>query len=259
MERTGMTAGALDGQVAIVTGAGTGIGRASAVALAAAGAKVALSGRRKEPLDAVAKTIHDHGHEAIVVPGDVSKVEDVDHLFTEVVSKWHRVDVLFANAGTNTKLRNIHDIPTDEWNHVVAVNLSGAFYTARRAIEVMRAQGGGTIINLVSMAAKRAGALAGVAYSASKAGQHSLTQSINEEERHYGIRATSIFPGEVDTDIMDARPVVPSADARATMLQPEDVAATVVLIASLPSRVLIEELMIKPSHVRDQSGELRRH
>ena len=103
------------------------------------------------------------------------------------------------------------------------------------------------------------GALAGVAYNASKAGQHSLTQSINEEERHYGIRATSIFPGEVDTDIMDARPVVPSADARATMLQPEDVAATVVLIASLPARVLIEELMIKPSHVRDQSGELRRH
>lgn len=254
-----MKAGALDGQVAIVTGAGTGIGRASAVALAEAGARVALSGRRAEPLIAVAKRIHDVGGEAIVVAGDVSNVEDVDHLFTEVVGKWGRVDVLFANAGTNTKLRNINDIPTDEWNQVVAINLTGAFYCARRALEVMRPQGGGTIINLVSMAAKRAGALAGVAYSASKAGQHSLTQSINEEERHYGVRATSIFPGEVDTDIMDARPVVPSTDARATMLQPEDVAAAVVLVASLPSRVLIEELVIRPSHVRDQSGELRRH
>ena len=155
-------------KVAIVTGAGTGIGRASAVALAAAGAKVALSGRRKEPLDAVAKTIHDHGHEAIVVPGDVSKVEDVDHLFTEVVSKWHRVDVLFANAGTNTKLRNIHDIPTDEWNHVVAVNLSGAFYATKAVTRPMLKARGGRIINITSVSGQ-AGQMGQANYSAAKA------------------------------------------------------------------------------------------
>ncbi|GDX70813.1 MAG: SDR family oxidoreductase, partial [Proteobacteria bacterium] len=253
-----MSAGTLAGKVAIVTGAGTGIGRASAIALAHAGAKVALSGRRPGILEDVAKTIHDHGGEAIVVPGDVSNPADVDHLFDSVAAKWGRLDILFTNAGTNTKHRNIHDITLEDWQHVVAVNLSGAFYCARRALPVMRAQREGTIINLVSMAAKRAGALPGVAYSASKAGQASLTQSINDEEKAYNIRACSIFPGEVDTDIMDARPVVPSRESRDLMLKSEDVAAAVLLVASLPQRALIEEIMIRPTHVRDQSKEVRR-
>jgi NAD(P)-dependent dehydrogenase (short-subunit alcohol dehydrogenase family) len=171
--------GSLAGKVAVVTGAGTGIGRAAAVALAGAGARVTLSGRRAGPLEAVAAEIRRDGGEALVVTGDVSDPQDVEALFAAVRAQWGRVDILLNNAGINTPARNIHDISLEDWQQVVAVNLSGSFYCARQALDSMRAQRSGTIINLVSGAGKRAGAIPGVAYSASKAGQASLTQSIN--------------------------------------------------------------------------------
>jgi NADP-dependent 3-hydroxy acid dehydrogenase YdfG len=247
----------LAGKVAIVTGAGTGIGRASAVGLAREGAKVALSGRRREPLEETAQAIRTSGGEALVVPGDVSNAQDVDRLFTTVEQQWGHVDILFNNAGINTKERNIHDISIEDWNQVIDVNLTGSFYCARRALQTMRRQRSGTIINLVSGAGKRAGALAGVAYSASKFGQAALTQSILAEESQFNIRACSIFPGEVDTPIMDQRPVVPPTEARATMLQPEDVAEAVVLVAALPERALIEEIVIRPATARSMAGEVK--
>lgn len=247
----------LEGQVAVVTGAGTGIGRAAAVGLAAEGARVALSGRRSGPLEETASIIKQFGGEAIVVAGDVSRTEDVDALFDAAEQAWGKLDIVFANAGTNTRKRNIHDISVEDWQNVVDVNLSGAFYCARRALQTMRKQRSGTIINLVSMAAKKAGALPGVAYSASKWGQAALTQSINDEEKQFGVRACSVFPGEVDTPIMEARPVVPPPDARATMLQPEDVAEAVIMVAALPARALVEEIIIRPTRVRNQAAELQ--
>src|SRR5919108_1279840 len=277
----------LVGQVAVVTGAGTGIGRAAALAFAAEGAHVALFGRRAGPLEEVAREIRralgsggalmnqgptpgtrgegatseesaasDRGATAdqavtpqpdspLVVAGDVSVPADVDALFSAVLARWGRVDVLLNNAGINTTHRNLRGISLDDWQQVVAVNLSGSFYCARRALEPMRRQRSGTIINLVSGAGRRASTLSGVAYSAAKAGQASLTESINAEERAFNIRACSIFPGEVDTPIIDLRPVVPSAEARATMLHPEDVAAAIVLVATLPPRATIEEIVIR--------------
>jgi NADP-dependent 3-hydroxy acid dehydrogenase YdfG len=243
--------------VAVVTGAGTGIGRAAAVALAGAGAAVALSGRRAGPLEEVAAEIRAGGGEALAVPGDVADPQDVAALFAAVLERWGRVDVLLNNAGINVPARGIHDVSLEDWRQVVAVNLSGSFYCAREALETMRRQRSGTIINLVSLAAKRAGVISGVAYSAAKAGQASLTQSINAEERAFDVRACSIFPGEVDTPIIDLRPVVPPDAARATMLQPEDVAAAVLLVATLPQRAMIEEIVIRPTVQRDQRGEER--
>jgi NADP-dependent 3-hydroxy acid dehydrogenase YdfG len=255
-EQDRMAQGRLAGQVAVVTGAGTGIGRASAIALAAEGAKVALAGRREGPLQEVAQEIQRGSGEALVVAGDVANPADVEKLFDTVVQRWGRVDVLFNNAGINTKERNIYNISLEDWRHVVDINLSGSFYCARKALETMRKQRSGTIINLVSGAGKRAGALAGVAYGASKHGQAALTQSINDEERAFNIRACSIFPGEVDTPIMEERPVIPPPEARATMLQPEDVAEAVVLVASLPQRALIEEIIIRPTFQRSTAGEV---
>ncbi len=243
--------------MAVVTGAGTGIGRASAILLAGAGARVALSGRRERPLQEVAGAIRRQGGEALVLPGDVSDPEYVERLFDSVVERWGRIDILLNNAGINTKQRNIHDISLEDWRRVVDINLSGSFYCARKALQTMRRQGSGTIINLVSMAGRQAGAISGVAYSAAKAGQASLTQSILTEERHLGIRACSIFPGEVDTPIMEDRPVPPPPEARATMLQPEDVAEAVLLVASLPPRAAIEEIVIRPTILRSHAGEVR--
>jgi NAD(P)-dependent dehydrogenase (short-subunit alcohol dehydrogenase family) len=258
--------GRLAGQVAVVTGAGTGIGRAAALAFAAEGAHVALSGRRAGPLEEVAQAIREQSRgsgaggaaEALVVPGDVSDPTDVAGLFDAALARWGRIDLLLNNAGINTKERNIHDISIEDWQRVVDINLSGSFYCARQALETMRRQRSGTIINLVSGAGKRAGAIAGVAYSASKFGQAALTQSINDEERAFNIRACSVFPGEVDTPIIDLRPVVPSAEARAAMLQPEDVAAAILLVATLPPRAMIDEIVIRPTVSRDQRSEIRR-
>jgi NAD(P)-dependent dehydrogenase (short-subunit alcohol dehydrogenase family) len=193
----------------------------------------------------------------LVVPGDVSDPADVDALFAAVLARWGRVDVLVNNAGINTKERNLHNISLEDWHQVVAVNLSGSFYCARKALETMRRQRSGTIINVVSGAGRRASALSGVAYSAAKAGQAALTQSIAAEERAFNVRACSIFPGEVDTPILDQRPVVPPAEARATMLQPEDVAAAILLVATLPPRATIEELVIRPTVTRDLRSEVR--
>jgi NAD(P)-dependent dehydrogenase (short-subunit alcohol dehydrogenase family) len=253
----GTTGQPLAGQVAVVTGAGTGIGRAAALAFAGAGARVALSGRRPGPLEEVAEAIRGAGGEALAVAGDVSDPGEVEALFEAVRARWGRVDVLLNNAGINTNRRNIHDISLEDWQQVVAINLSGSFYCARKALEVMRGQRSGTVINLVSGAGKRAGVISGVAYSASKAAQASLTQSINAEERAFNIRACSIFPGEVDTPIIDLRPVVPSPAARAEMLLPEDVAAAILLVATLPQRAMIEEIVIRPTVQREQRAEER--
>ena len=251
-----MVQGKLAGQIAVVTGAGTGIGRAAALALAGAGAKVALNGRREGPLEEVAQEIRRLGGEALAVAGDVSRPEDVERLFDTVVERWGRVDVLFNNAGINVKQRHIYNISLEDWRRVIDIDLSVSFYCARKALDTMRKQRSGTIINLVSGAGRRAGGLSGVAYSAAKHGQASLTQSINDEERAFGIRACSIFPGEVDTPIMEDRPVVPPPEARATMLQPEDVAEAVLLVARLPQRALIEEIVIRPTFQRSTAGEI---
>jgi NADP-dependent 3-hydroxy acid dehydrogenase YdfG len=234
---------ALDGTTAIVTGAGTGIGAAVAVALHGAGAAVTLIGRRPEPLAEVAGRLGDRVHACAC---DVSDSDAVQAAVAEAARVHGPATILVNNAGINTNPRTVADVSLPDWDLTVAVDLSGVFYCVRAALPAMRAAGGGTIVNIGSTAGRWGSSLAGAAYSAAKHGVVGLNSVINDEESRNGIRCTVILPGEVETPILDRRPEPVSAERRRAMLQPEDVAAATLLAATLPDRACITELVIKP-------------
>ena len=234
---------ALDGTTAIVTGAGTGIGAAVAVALHGAGAAVTLIGRRPEPLAEVAGRLGDRVHACAC---DVSDYDAVQAAVAEAARVHGPATILVNNAGINTNPRTVADVSLPDWDLTVAVDLSGVFYCVRAALPAMRAAGGGTIVNIGSTAGRWGSSLAGAAYSAAKHGVVGLNSVINDEESRNGIRCTVILPGEVETPILDRRPEPVSAERRRAMLQPEDVAAATLLAATLPDRACITELVIKP-------------
>ena len=231
--------------VAVITGAGSGVGRAVALKFAGEGWHVAVVGRRMEPL---AETVELAGRAAasrmLAVLCDVRSPESVSAMGAAVVEKFGQADVLVNSAGINVPQRSFAALSIDDWHAVLETNLSGAYYCVRAFLPGMRARGAGTIININSDVGKMARDLAGPAYVSSKFGLSGLTQQINAEERRNGIRACSICPRDVNTPLLDRRPEPPSAEARAKMLQPEDLAACVWLAATLPSRAVVEEISL---------------
>ena len=248
--------GQLDGQVAVVTGGGTGIGRATALAFAGEGCRVALVGRRPEPLRETVDELTTAGHAALALAADVADRSAGSDVAGRVVQEWGRLDLLVNNAGLNVPRRDVASVTAEDWTTVLEVNLTGTFLFTQAALPHMRAQRSGTVINVSSMAGHRASALTGPAYSAAKAGVISFTDSLNLTERAHGIRACAVCPGEVATPILDKRPQPPSAEARAAMLQPEDLAQTFLLVATLPPRATVELLTIYPTVQRDWSAEV---
>ncbi|MGH7392475.1 MAG: SDR family NAD(P)-dependent oxidoreductase [Candidatus Rokuibacteriota bacterium] len=246
----------LDGKVAIVTGGGTGIGRAAALLLAAAGALVVVAGRRKAPLAAVVREIEEAGGRAAAYQVDLVDATEAAALGRWAAETHGRVDVLVNNAGQSSHVRNIRWLPKDEWDSVLGVNLTGVFALTQAVLGRMLEQGGGTIVTVASAAALRSGLLSGAAYGAAKAGARNLMTHLHNTFRNQGIRATTIIPAEVDTPILDKRPLPPDAAARATMMQPEDVARAILLCATLPPRTVIEEIVISPTVLRDQSKDI---
>ncbi len=232
-------------EVVVVTGAGTGIGRAVAQAFAAAGARVALFGRREDKLQEAAEGLD--AARVRLCACDVSDRAAIDHQMQRIEAEWGAVTILVSNAGINTNPRSVAEVDPEDWDRTVAINLTGVFNMARAVLPAMRARGGGLIITVASIAGLRASKLAGAAYSASKHGAVALTHSLNEEEVEFGIRACALCPGEVETPILEQRVEKVSVERRAAMLQPEDVAAAALFVAGLPVRVCVPELVIKPT------------
>ena len=232
--------------VAVVTGAGSSVGRATALLLLEGGWSVALVGRREAALRETAEQAAAAGTSALVAPCAIGDQGAVERMAAQVLERFGRVDALVNAAGTNTPARSLAELSLENYHRLIDTNLNGAYYCAQAFLPAMRAQHSGTIVNINSEAGLRANAKAGVAYVISKFGMTGLTQSINAEERPNGIRACAIFPGDINTPILDLRPSPPPSEARQRMLQAEDVAQCVLLALSLPPRAVIEELVIKP-------------
>ena len=240
----------LTGQVAWITGAGSGIGLAGAQALAQAGAVVVLSGRRAELLALEADKINAAGGQAEVAVLDVADAAAVQAVAAGILARHGRIDILLNSAGLNTPNRFWKNQTVDGWRTVIGANLDGTFHTVHAVLPAMRAQQGGLVINVSSWAGVHHPKLTGAAYNGSKHAVTALTETINMEECGNGIRACAICPAEVATPIMDKRPVPPSALDRARMLQPEDLGATIRFIAELPPHACINQLIISPTYNR---------
>ena len=245
-------AGELTGKTAIVTGASTGIGRGIVAALAAAGANIALFARSKQQLEEVAGEARRHSVKVLAYPGDVSDRAAVKEVVRLTREQLGVPNILVNNAGTNTPKRGVSETSDEDWDRIVAVNLTGAYSFVREVLPHMKADGGGLVVNIVSLAGKAASKLSGAAYSASKFGMAGLTGSINDEEHQHGIRATSIYPGDVETPILDRRPAPPSPEQRAYFLQPDDLAAAVLFVAALPPRACVTEIIIRPTRTLEE-------
>ena len=229
-------------KTAVITGAGSGVGAATARALAKQGWRIALVGRRREVLESVAAEIPG----TLVVPCDIGDPDAVAAMGARVLAEFGTIEVLVNAAGTNAPQRALEVLSLADYRAMMDTNLNGAYYCVQAFLPQMRARGSGTIVNIVSDAGKAASPKAGPGYVMSKFGMAGLTQAINAEERTRGVRACGIFPGDIDTPILDRRPVPPDAEARARMMQPEDIAECVLLAINLPSRVIIEEMLVRP-------------
>ena len=229
-------------RTAVITGAGSGVGRATALALAHLGWRVALIGRRREVLEKVAAEIPG----ALVCPCDIGDPDAVAAMGARVLAEFGTVEVLVNAAGTNAPQRALEVLSLADYRAMMDTNLNGAYYCVQAFLPQMRARGSGTIVNIVSDAGKAASPKAGPGYVMSKFGMAGLTQAINAEERGRGVRACAIFPGDIDTPLLMRRPTPPDAEARARMMQPEDVAECALLAINLPSRVIVEEMLVRP-------------
>lgn len=246
---TGTNSPPLMGQVALVTGASSGLGRATAIALAEAGADVGLIGRSEADLDQVAQHIVTSGRRALALPVDLADERQPESCVARLMDRFSRLDVLVNAAGTDVP-GPVEELTTAGWDRVLDVNLRAPFLLARSVFPHMRQQGRGTIINVSSVAGKRGWANAS-AYCASKFGLTGLTQAIAAEGKPHGIRACILYPGGMDTnwgvwtsvERSDEQEEPPSSTKA---LPPGDVASLIVWIAAAPPQLVLNEAIVSP-------------
>lgn len=236
-----------DTRVAWVTGASSGMGLATAEALADAGYLVVLSARGLPALTEAAQRIAAKGGRAETVVLDASLRGEVEAGCAEILKRHGRIDVLVNAAGFNVANRQWHDLTVEDFDHVLAGNLSGTFYAINAVLPAMRAQGDGVIVNVASMAVKVLSPYGGVAYTVAKQGVVTLTATVNQAEFRHGIRACALMPGETATPIMLKRNPPPPQEVLDRMMRAEDVARAIRFIVETPAHACIHEIVMGPT------------
>ncbi|CAN5601648.1 SDR family NAD(P)-dependent oxidoreductase [soil metagenome] len=238
----------LNGKTIVIAGASSGMGRATAIAAAAAGAQLVLAARSSESLDALAAEITATGGVVSTFPVDLTNRDEAGALIAEAQSRLGRIDAVVNTIGTNIKERMLSELTPESWAEMLAINLTTAFNITQAVVPVFREQGDGTIIYVSSSAAKKPDP-SGIAYQATKSGLVGLAHGTMEEERANGIRTTVIFPGLTDTPMVLKRPTPTPPEVLEKALQPEDVAAAALFVLSLPARAYVPELVLYPSRL----------
>jgi serine 3-dehydrogenase (NADP+) len=236
----------ISGQVAVIVGASSGIGRAAAVLFAREGSKVVAAARREDRLQSLKDEMAREQRAITVRRADASVVEDMQQLARETLQQFGRIDILVVASGINTPDRSMERLTPQIWDSLIDVNLNGAFYATHAILPSMRSVGSGHLIYVSSVSGVMAD-VSGAAYQASKRGVIGLAHAIRMEEKKNGIRTSVICPGLVDTELLEKRPVKPSPEELARALQPEDVAETILHVAKLPPRASIPELLLMPA------------
>jgi NADP-dependent 3-hydroxy acid dehydrogenase YdfG len=238
----------LEGKIAVIAGASSGMGAATARLFAAQGAKVVLGARSATTLEGLANDINGSGGAAVAVPTDATDRDATQALVDAAVEHHGRIDALVNSVGTNLKQRALTVLDPDDWDMMLAVNLSAAFNLTRAVLPQLRSQGEGLIVHYSSGAVQKPD-VSGVAYQATKHGVAGLAYGTMEEEKENGIRVTVIFPGLCNTPLVEKRPTPTPPEVLAKALEPEDVAKAALLVAALPSRAYIPDMRLLPSQL----------
>ena len=234
----------LEGKVALVVGASSGIGKAIAVSLAREGARVMASARREDRLHALQAELV--GHRIEICRADATQLPDVERLVAETRRVLGPIDIMVYATGTNTPDRALVRLRPTIWDELIRTNLNGAYYVTQAVLPAMREARAGHLVYIASISG-RAPDISGAAYQASKHGMIGLAHAVRFEEHENGIRTTVVNPGLVDTEILDKRPVKPPPEQLAKALLPEHVAEAVVACVKLPPRAVITELTVVPT------------
>lgn len=240
----------LKDKVAVVTGAGKGIGRQTALSLAQAGAHVAISARSKDLLEDVAGQVEQTGREALVFAADMSDEQNIKAFIDKTVEHFGRIDILVNNAGVGY-FAPIAEFPTDKWDEMFNLDVRAVFLLTREALPYLRKAGEADIVNVVSLSGKHAFA-GGGGYGAAKHALLGFTRCLMFEERDNGIRVLALCPGSVDTDFFDNPLTRHMAPEPGRAMQPEDIADTILHMIRLPYRATISEIDIRPSPRRGE-------
>lgn len=238
----------LKNQTALVVGASSGIGRATAVLLAREGVRVMASARREDRLRALQQELAREGHTAAICVADVSSPADAQRLAVAAWEQLGKVDILVYAAGTNSPDRSLRRVTPEVWNTTLDVNLNGAFHATQAVLPQMRAAGAGHLLYISSISAMVPD-VSGAAYQAAKRGLLAMAHAIRVEEKENGIRTCVICPGLVDTEMLNLRPVKTPAEVIAKALLPEDVAEVVLAVARLHPRAVVPEMQILPTYL----------